>query len=590
MKSKTGIRGLHMVYSFTQGGAQRVAMSMAAGFPGSAVCSFIPVPDDQLAFPDLRAKHKVAHYFMSDFNDVLHLMKKHKFDVFHVHWCGSDSDTTNLNFIDWGYIRQHSEFPYAIAVHVEKAFPHVEIGNIVCEAECQRALQYNPSPLIPNGFDLTKFDFDRRYVNRKEITIGFVCRLDAKLDPEFPRKMEAALARVDAPVRLLIIGDGEYRKYYEAQLNATRLRYEITGVRWDVHEALKDLDIFLYPTNADCLPTVVIEAMASGLPIVAPPIGDIPYMLAGGRGYALPWVEMPAILQALTSDPGHRRRVGTAAKSYALTNYTHSAMIRSWEAEYKRIIDEAKPRPALRFNKSTTVSIVIPTYKRPQDAYNAAQYALAQDIPAEVVVVNDGDHSSDYSAVKALPIKYIELAANRGLSGARNAGIAVAKGKYIGFCDDDDRWYPFYARQLAIALDDSDAAVAYGAAFATPDVSFATGTQKIKLDCGMPFDAQRLYQQNFIAMPSTMVRTSVLKAVGGFDEAMHRGGLHGPEDLELWLRLTLAGYKFVRCPVVGLVYNMGGERLTAVATNSGAMKLGMEYIETKLHVKLNYPF
>jgi GT2 family glycosyltransferase len=141
-----------------------------------------------------------------------------------------------------------------------------------------------------------------------------------------------------------------------------------------------------------------------------------------------------------------------------------------------------------------------------------------------------------------------------------------------------------------MALDSSDAAVAYGAAFATPDVSFAKGTQKTQLDCGLPFNAQRLYQQNFIAMPSTMVRKSVLKEVGGFDEALHHDGLRGPEDLELWLRLTLAGYKFVRCPVVGLVYNMGGDRLTAVATNSGAMKHGMEYIENKLHIKLNYPF
>lgn len=583
MISKTGIRALHMVYSFTQGGAQRVAMSLAAGFPGSAVCSFNRVPDDQIAFPDIRKKYGVEHYLLSAFSDVLRLMDTHKFDIFHVHWCGCDADTTNMNFIDWGYIKNHRDFPYVTAAHIEKAFPHIELTNFVCEAECQRRLQYFPTPLIPNGFDLDKFVFNRNYSNTKAITIGFVCRLDAKLESDFPAKVKKALARIEVPVKFLIIGDGEYRSHYEAGLREAGLNYEITGVRWDVNEALKDLDIFLYPPHADCLPTVVIEAMASGLPIVALPVGDIPYMLRGGRGYALPWEEMPAMLQCLANDPGHRRTVGMAAQKDALATYSHAAMIKSWEVEYRRII--APKRVA---KKPASVSIVIPTYKRPQDAYNAAQYALAQDIPVEVIVVNDGDHLSDYSAVKKLPIKYIELAENRGLSGARNAGIAAARGKYIGFCDDDDRWYPFYARRLAVALDDSDAAVVYGAAFATSDVSFATSTQKTKLDCGLPFDAERLYYQNFIAMPSTMVRKSVLKDVGGFDEAMHHDGLHGPEDLELWLRLTLAGYKFVRCPVVGLVYNMGGDRLTAVATNSGAMKLGMEYIENKLHIKLDY--
>ena len=70
MISKTGIRALHMVYSFTQGGAQRVAMSLATGFPGSAVCSFMRVPDDQIAFPDIRKKYGVEHYFLSNFSDV----------------------------------------------------------------------------------------------------------------------------------------------------------------------------------------------------------------------------------------------------------------------------------------------------------------------------------------------------------------------------------------------------------------------------------------------------------------------------------------------------------------------------------------
>ena len=589
MISKTGIRALHMVYSFTQGGAQRVAMSLAAGFPGSAVCSFMRVPEDQIAFPDIRKKYGVEHFFMTSFKDVLRLMEAYKFDIFHIHWCGADSDTTNLALIDWGYIKSHSDFPYVTAAHVEKAFPHVELTNFVCEAECQKRLQHFTTPLIPNGFDLDKFVYARDYSNKKEITIGFVCRLDAKLEQDFPRRIKEALARVEVPVKLLIIGDGDHRPRYEAGLREAGLRYEITGVRWDVHEALKDLDIFLYPPHADCLPTVVIEAMASGLPVVALPVGDIPYMLGNGRGYALPWEEMPAILQCLASDPGHRRTVGRAAQKYALATYSHDAMIRNWEAEYKSIIE--KPRAALIAKKPASVSIIIPTYKRPGAAYVAAQSALAQDIPVEVIVVNDGDHQSDYSAVKKLPIKYIELPKNRGLSGARNAAIDVAKGEYIGFCDDDDRWYPFFAGRLAQTLtDNAEVSVAYGSGIATLDVTFERGLGKIKMDCGYPFDADRLYYQNFIAMSGTMIRKSVLKKVGGFDEAMHQDGANFPEDLEMWFRLMLSGHKFARCPVVGLIYNAGDGRGTTSATQNGMMARGMKYIEAKHNINLRYPF
>jgi GT2 family glycosyltransferase len=453
-------------------------------------------------------------------------------------------------------------------------------------------MQKCETKLIYNGLDDSDaFVYDREYPQKDKIVIGFVSRLDDKLGVKAPVKMCDAVSTMNKAFKFVVIGDGLRRSSFVDVFKQRKVEFEMLGNRDDISECLKDLDIFLYPTQADNFPTVVTEAMLSGLPIVAPPIGDIPFMLADGRGYAIEWEEMPDVMKVLSGNHKKRQIVGNRAKQFAMSGFSHETMIKSYEEEYVKIIhDTNKEYYSMSDDNDCltepTVSVVVPTYRRPNEAYRCVQYLLKQDLPVEIVVVNDGDCESDYSKVKALPVKYIQLQSNHGLSAARNIGIKAAKGQYIGFCDDDDRWYPSFARRLALELKRKGASVVYGVGFGV------RGTQVVdKIDLRMfdePFDGKELYCRNFIAMPATMIRKSVLVEVGGFDEAMHQNGMSGPEDLELWIRLMLAGHKFVRCAFIGLVYNMGEERFTTTTVNNGAMAKGMRYIADKHKVELGY--
>jgi hypothetical protein len=91
---------------------------------------------------------------------------------------------------------------------------------------------------------------------------------------------------------------------------------------------------------------------------------------------------------------------------------------------------------------SQRVSVVIPAYNRADCVGAAIDSALAQTLPPlEVIVVDDGstDRTPDVLASYGPRIRVIRQE-NRGLSAARNVGIAQARGRWIALLDSDDEW------------------------------------------------------------------------------------------------------------------------------------------------------
>src|SRR5512139_3834983 len=91
---------------------------------------------------------------------------------------------------------------------------------------------------------------------------------------------------------------------------------------------------------------------------------------------------------------------------------------------------------------SPLVSVVIPTYNRAWCLRQAVDSVLAQEFgDFELIVVDDGstDATADLLAAYADRIRVLRQA-NHGVSAARNAGIAAARGGLFAFLDSDDIW------------------------------------------------------------------------------------------------------------------------------------------------------
>ncbi len=122
-------------------------------------------------------------------------------------------------------------------------------------------------------------------------------------------------------------------------------------------------------------------------------------------------------------------------------------------------------RSAVSERSSSTrplVSVVIPTRGRAELLAQCVESILAQTLDdIEVIVVVDGPDPATIDFVSNVDddrLGYEIHHESRGVSNARNTGIAVATGEWVAFCDDDDVWAPTkLAAQLAALADVPDA-------------------------------------------------------------------------------------------------------------------------------------
>ncbi|WP_353827037.1 glycosyltransferase family 4 protein [Agromyces sp. SYSU T0242] len=149
--------------------------------------------------------------------------------------------------------------------------------------------------VIPNGVDLDRFrppTPDERAAARTELKLGTEERVAVFVGHEFSRKGLSFAIRglAHAPsVLLLIIGGNDAiiaEAYEEAKEHGVGDRVLFLGPRGDLRRHLAACDLFVFPSAYEANALVVLEALASGLPVVATPVGYAPEIIVDGEnGY-----------------------------------------------------------------------------------------------------------------------------------------------------------------------------------------------------------------------------------------------------------------------------------------------------------------
>ena len=176
----------------------------------------------------------------------------------------------------------------------QRAFRRVAAAYVCSESvrEVLRAKGFNkPAPIVPFGVDTEAFrprPASKRQSNGP-LTIGFVGRL---LPGKGLNVLAAALERLKSESwRLLVVGDGTQREGFEQKLNTAGLgdRAVFTGaVDFErVPEYFHQLDVLVLPTETtkrirEQFGRVLIEAMATGVPVVGSTCGAIPEVIGDG--------------------------------------------------------------------------------------------------------------------------------------------------------------------------------------------------------------------------------------------------------------------------------------------------------------------
>ncbi len=201
--------------------------------------------------------------------------------------------------------------------------------------------------LWPGGVDTARFQPGRRSdAMRARLTEGqpesplllYVGRLSAEKDIERLKPMVEALPGA----RLALIGNGPHRKVLEQHFAGMPVHMAGFLRGEELAAAYASSDVFVMPSRTETLGLVVLEAMASGLPVVGARAGGIPEMIEDGVSGRLFDTEAEATeaIRSLLNCPENRRAAGAAARTQAAE--------RSWKEATMQLIEHYKTACAMQ--------------------------------------------------------------------------------------------------------------------------------------------------------------------------------------------------------------------------------------------------
>jgi len=209
--------------------------------------------------------------------------------------------------------------------------------------------------VIYNGIDIDKFNFhksDVRNSKRKEfglkmedIVIGSVARFD-------PVKNLTALIfafskvkkNISDKCKLLLIGDGPEMPKIKKMIKNLDLTKDVIlpGMRKDIPECLNTMDIYAQPSRSEGVPNSILEAMASGLPVIATNVGGVPEIVLHDKtGILIDWHNQTALIKAieyLIKNHNKRKEMGKLGRERVLSKFSIQKMVSEYENLYKDLI------------------------------------------------------------------------------------------------------------------------------------------------------------------------------------------------------------------------------------------------------------
>ena len=177
------------------------------------------------------------------------------------------------------------------------------------------------------------------------------------------------------------------------------------------------------------------------------------------------------------------------------------------------------------------ISVIMPVYNGEKYIARAVQSVYAQDVPLELIVIDDGSVDGTWEVLipweNRPDFVYIKNERNLGAAGSRNRGVSVAKGRYVAFLDADDWWEEGkLAAQLAALEMTGDVICSTGRDLMNPDGTFTGKYIPVK----SRLDYHELLKHNSINCSSVVIRTDVAR-----EFPMEHDDSH--EDYITWLKV-----------------------------------------------------
>ncbi len=242
--------------------------------------------------------------------------------------------------------------PYRFAVHyIDRV---IAVSNSTARFLIEkRGVPSDKVTVIPYGVDMKKYNTGKNErfrcelgIRDDEIVIGVVGRLHPQKGHVYLIRSAQNILSECKNIRFVFAGDGDLREELERMIKANGMdKYFIfLGYREDIPDVLKAFDIFVLPSLYEGLPNVILEAMATGKPVVATDVdGSKEAVLDGVTGYLVPKRDTGKLsekLIELIKDMERARMMGLEGRRRVERYFSLDNQIDSFERLFKSIIDK----------------------------------------------------------------------------------------------------------------------------------------------------------------------------------------------------------------------------------------------------------
>jgi len=368
------LRILHVIPSMNIGGREKVVLDILQHIDKKRFLLEVAcLGGGGSLYHAFRAKH-VALYFLhkkAGFSPAIYfklrqLIKSRDYDVVHTHNPGGFLYGAVASILAKTPVIINSEHGYGSHISKRKYWAEAFLMNrinmtLAVTKHLEECLSGRPFAdksrirTLHNGIDCEQYE-SKGTKNRVEkslgisstdIVVGCVGRLAAIKDHETLMR-SFKLVHGDFPkTKLVIVGEGENRKSLEALRQTLRLESHIvlTGERNDIKTLLSRMDVFVLSSLNEGISITLLEAMSSGLPVVATSVGGNTEVLENGLcGILVPPRDPEKMAQGILtiiSDQGKARSLGKAAKKRVKEKFSIKRVVRELESLYRSLLNMA---------------------------------------------------------------------------------------------------------------------------------------------------------------------------------------------------------------------------------------------------------
>jgi glycosyltransferase involved in cell wall biosynthesis len=370
-----------------------------------------------------------------------------------------------------------------------------------------------------------------------------------------------ALSLLPGDWQLVMIGhpsqDAAYLEQVRQAVDADRRFRLIPGLpHAETAAAMAAADVVLLASHGEVSPITILEAMAHGVPWLATPECGAVHDNAGG--VVAPLEQFPNVLGNLMVHPEIARQLGRLGREHWDACHNWERVAAAWEeviltghakdrfempphvrAEMDTLLKKVASNEVALAHPGPKVSVILPTFNRPQMLVEALQSVLNQTYrDFEIIVVNDA--GTDVRELIDLlntegKIRYLCHTRNKDRAAARNSALRVACGKYIAYLDDDDIFYPDHLETLVTLAESGGYEVVYSDAHRAVQRRDGERTWIAARDIpySNDFDADRILIENLFPVLCILHERNCVDQIGLFDES-----LTSHEDWDYWIRLS----------------------------------------------------